>query len=326
MNLADKIISLRKQKGWSQEELAAQMDVSRQSVSKWESGASTPDLDKILLLSKIFGISTDYLLKDDEEISSDTGASTEKETPKRFVSKEEARNFISTQKQAAKKIALGVWLCIMSPVTLLVLLGLSQKPYQYLSENMAVLGGLCVLFVLVTIAVACFIVTGMTLSKYEYLKKEEILLDAEMEKEVLEESEFFLPGFARNIAIGVGMCIISVIPVVTCGVLEKEVLSVMAVGLLLVIVACAVFLFVSSGMKKSAYDQLLQRENYTVERKEANQEVEKWAGVYWCIVTAIYLGVSFVFNCWRISWAIWPVTGVLYGAVTIIAENKLRKK
>ncbi len=328
MNLADKIISLRKQKGWSQEELAAQMDVSRQSVSKWESGASVPDIDKILLLSKIFGITTDYLLKDDGEVEQEirTEISGEKETPKRFVSKEEAKAFLELQKQSAKKIAFGVWLCIMSPVTLLVLLGFSQKPYQYLGEKMAVLGGLSALFVIVTIAVALFVITGLSMSKYEYLQKEEILLDREMEKEVVDESEAFLPIFARNIAIGVGLCIISVIPVVLFGVLEKEAMTVMAVGLLLFLVACAVFLFVRSGIRKSAYDQLLQREGFTVERKQTNNEMESWAGVYWMVVTAAYLVISFVWNSWRISWLIWPIAGMLYGAITLIVEQRLKKK
>ncbi len=63
MILAEKIAALRRKNGWSQEELAHQMGVSRQSVSKWESGTSIPDLERILKLSQIFGVSTDYLLK-----------------------------------------------------------------------------------------------------------------------------------------------------------------------------------------------------------------------------------------------------------------------
>ena len=65
MILADKIILLRKKCGWSQEELAEQLGISRQSVSKWESGMSIPDLDKIIKLSDLFEVSTDYLLKDE---------------------------------------------------------------------------------------------------------------------------------------------------------------------------------------------------------------------------------------------------------------------
>ena len=62
MILADKIISLRKKAGWSQEELAQQLGVSRQSVSKWEGAQSVPDLDRILQLSRRVGVTTDDLL------------------------------------------------------------------------------------------------------------------------------------------------------------------------------------------------------------------------------------------------------------------------
>mgnify|MGYP001775239831 CR=1 FL=1 len=64
MIFAEKLVQLRKKAGWSQEELAAQMNVSRQSVSKWEGAQSIPDLEKIIRLSKLFNVSTDYLLKD----------------------------------------------------------------------------------------------------------------------------------------------------------------------------------------------------------------------------------------------------------------------
>lgn len=65
MIFADKLIDLRKKNGWTQEDLAEKMNVSRQSVSKWESAQSIPDLEKLLRLSALFGVSTDYLLKDD---------------------------------------------------------------------------------------------------------------------------------------------------------------------------------------------------------------------------------------------------------------------
>ena len=63
MILAEKITALRKKNGWSQEELAMQLNVSRQSVSKWESEQSTPDLEKIIIMSDFFGVTTDYILK-----------------------------------------------------------------------------------------------------------------------------------------------------------------------------------------------------------------------------------------------------------------------
>lgn len=71
MKLSDKIIKLRKTNGWSQEELAEKLDVSRQAISRWESAAAQPDATNILKLSKLFGVTTDYLLNDDYESDND---------------------------------------------------------------------------------------------------------------------------------------------------------------------------------------------------------------------------------------------------------------
>lgn len=65
MSLNEKIFQLRKSNGMSQEHLAENINVSRQAISKWEVGESNPDIDKIVMLSKIFNVSTDYLLVDD---------------------------------------------------------------------------------------------------------------------------------------------------------------------------------------------------------------------------------------------------------------------
>ncbi len=65
MILADKIIALRKKAGWSQEELAEQLGVSRQAVSKWEGAQSVPDMDIIHQMRKDFVDNTDYMLKDE---------------------------------------------------------------------------------------------------------------------------------------------------------------------------------------------------------------------------------------------------------------------
>lgn len=69
MNIADRIQYLRKIKGMSQEELAEQIGVSRQAVSKWESEQSTPDLEKIIIMSNLFEVTTDYILKGIEPVS-----------------------------------------------------------------------------------------------------------------------------------------------------------------------------------------------------------------------------------------------------------------
>lgn len=71
MMLSDKIIKLRKINGWSQEELGEKLNVSRQSISRWESNTAQPDATNILKLSKLFGVTTDYFLNDDFESDND---------------------------------------------------------------------------------------------------------------------------------------------------------------------------------------------------------------------------------------------------------------
>lgn len=66
MNFAEKIFTLRKSNDLTQEQLAEELNVSRQSISKWESGQATPELEKIVAMSQIFGVTTDYLLKPSE--------------------------------------------------------------------------------------------------------------------------------------------------------------------------------------------------------------------------------------------------------------------
>ena len=74
MKLADKIIKLRKKHGWSQEDLEEKLNVSRQAISRWENGTALPDAQNVLQISKLFGVTTDYLLNDDYEIDIDIPA------------------------------------------------------------------------------------------------------------------------------------------------------------------------------------------------------------------------------------------------------------
>ena len=117
MILADKIIELRKRNGWSQEELADRLDVSRQSVSKWEGALSVPDMNKILKLSEIFGVSTDILLKDELSLSGTEVIYADDETDVIRVSMEEASAYLFYKESQSLKIALGVSLCIISSVS-----------------------------------------------------------------------------------------------------------------------------------------------------------------------------------------------------------------
>ena len=84
MKLAGKLFELRKEKGRSQEKLAEQINVSRQSISKWESGQVLPEIEKIIELSKIFLVTTDYLLLDENSEKSSTAVILEEDKDKYY--------------------------------------------------------------------------------------------------------------------------------------------------------------------------------------------------------------------------------------------------
>ena len=113
MILSEKIIMLRKKYGWSQEELAERLDISRQSVSKWESGASIPDLERIVGMSQLFGVTTDYLLKDEMEETEFADGMTPEITEGKVITVEEANTFLEATKKYAARIAPAVSLCVL---------------------------------------------------------------------------------------------------------------------------------------------------------------------------------------------------------------------
>lgn len=132
MNMADRIQYLRKNKGISQEELADKVGVSRQAVSKWESEQSTPDIERVILLSDFFDVTTDYLLKGIEPVSENT---TEKSDARIFSLVGSVLNFIGlvaaimiwNEEQTPISVAAG--LILMAVGIMLFVIG------QFIGEN-----------------------------------------------------------------------------------------------------------------------------------------------------------------------------------------------
>lgn len=306
MILADKIIEERKKNGWSQEELASKLGVSRQAVSKWESAGSIPDLKRILQMSELFGVTTDYLLKDEIE-EEPLNEYTETNTIK--VSMEEANQYLDMKSKGSRIVANATSLCILSSVPLIVL--------GTMTEDHILIGfSLVLLLVLVAIAVYLFVNYGLRESHMQHLEKEIFETEYGVSGMVRERRDKYEPTFTRNIAIGVVLCILSVIPTIMAGVMEVEdYMSGISVGLLLIIVSIGVNILIRAGMIKSSYDTLLQEGEYTIEEKHLKKKTDAFSGAYWCLMVAIYLGWSFWTNNWKFTWIIWPVAGVLYAAV-----------
>lgn len=241
----------------------------------------------------------------------------------RTVSMYEGKEYLAQVKESAKWIGIGVMLCIISPVMLLILGGL-QEYVTEISDVVVVMGGLVVLLVLVAIAVGLFIYHGTQFSHYEWLQKEDFILDLDLERHVKFLKESREGEFITKIIIGVGLCIVAVIPLIVAGVVfdgtKFEFLCVLAVALLLMIVSIAVYLFITAGNEKQSYSILLQENDYTRQKKYIQRKEDSIGGIYWSLVTAIYLLWSFISFSWAVSWIIWPIAGVLYGAVVSILK------
>lgn len=331
MILADKIINLRKKNGWSQEELAEKLGVTRQSISKYEGAQSIPDLDKILKFSEIFGVTTDYLIKDEleeEEYAPSQMQENESESDRSVhkVTMEMANEYLQIIDWSAGKTAFATMLCILSPIVLLMLGAMSEMPNYHISENTAAGIGICVLIVLIAIAVMIFILCGMKTKKYEFLEKEDIETAYGVSGMVKEKRDAYHSPYVTQLVIGITCCICSVIPLFgTLAVSESDFYMVSAVCMLLTLVAIGTYFIVRSAAKMNAMNQLLEEEDYTRQKKHENRKMSGPVTVYWLIATAIYLAWSFTTNDWDRTWIIWPVVGVLFPAFYAIV-NGIRKK
>ena len=326
MILADKIIELRKKNGWSQEELAEKLEVSRQSISKWEGAQSIPDMNKILKLSEVFSVSTDYLLKDEIEPDAlenapkvDTDSSL-KEVP---VSMEEANAFLEFKNRTSFQIALGVLLCILSPTLLIALTTLEESDLISLSEEKAVGIGVLFLFLLVGGAVALFIKSSIEENRFQYMEKEFLNTAYGVNGMVQEKKSRFQGTYTSQLILGIFLCIIAVSPIFISMILfgEDDVHTGLAVPFLLLFVAAGVFLIVRTNIMWDAMNMLLEYGDYTREKKMNKEKNETIGQIYWSLVTAGYLGYSLITHRWDISWVVWPIAGITYGAVCGIVNS-----
>lgn len=328
MILADKIMNLRKKAGWSQDELAAQLNVTRQSVSKWEGAQSIPDMERIVQMSRLFGVTTDYLLKD--EIENEEFDSAEPESALRRVSMEEASSYLSIRKADAPKIALATLLCIISPIALILLAGMSGVTYFGISENAAAGIGLCILLCIVAAAVVLFIRTGHRAADFEFLEKEAFETEYGVASMVKERKKEFSDQYSRLNTLGTVLCILSVLPLfASIAFFRADIYYVAAVCLLLLLAAFGCYAFVYGGVYSSAMDKLLEEGDYTRDKKKKSAVFGAVSTAYWLIVTAIFLYCTFGPNGNGqpgTLWYIWAVAGVLYGAIAAFRGVILRSR
>ena len=330
MTFSEKISALRKQKGWSQEELAEKLMVTRQAVSKWESAQSMPDLDKLVQLSEALGVSTDYLLKDEQAQSAPVPATAEQTVKPRHVTQEEARRYLQLQTAAIPKTTLGVALCVWSSIVLIGLPVLRSTLNWGFPEEICSGIGLCVLLVMVAAGVALLLTASGKLREFEYLEREPIETDNGAREQALSMQREMASFCTRQNTIGVVLCILSVLPLfaLMCVPGVPDGYYSLAVCALLLLVGIACLLLVRAGSMRGAVDKLLEQGDYTRENKAKSRFVGAVSAAYWLVVTAVFLFYTFGPNGNgqpQYSWFIWAVAGVLYGAL-MAALSVYRKK
>ena len=324
MILADKIMTLRKKAGWSQEELAARLNVSRQSVSKWEGAQSIPDMDKVVQMSRLFGVTTDFLLKDELEIEEHTQSEPMDEPPLRRVTMEEASAYLALRRAAAPKMALATFLCIISPVALLILAAMSEVSRFGISENAASGIGLCVLLVLVAIGVALFLTCSARVRDFAFLEEEPFETEYGVSGMVKERMQDFAGTYSRLHITGTVLCILSAVPLFVSMCIETaDVVYVAAVCLLLIIAGIGCVAFTYGGTIHASMERLLEEGDYTRQQKSRRGVKGAISTIYWLLVTAIFMWYTFGPSGngqARYSWFIWAIAGVLYAAVMLVVN------
>lgn len=328
MILAEKVMTLRKKKGWSQEELAEKLDISRQSVSKWESGTSIPDIDKIIMLSRLFGVSTDYLLKEEAEEETLTESEEEsEETRGKIVSMEEADRFLKLTKKLVLPRAAAVALCVLSPIPLILLGGMAEFGRIGMNDDMAGGAGMTILLVLVAIGVAVLIFTGAQLEKYEYMEKEKLTLQYGVKGMAAKKKEAFAGRYNLGITAGTVLCILGAVPMMIAAAFSaEEIVYLYCMAGLLAMVSVAVFLFMWVGSIRGSYDKLLQEGDYTEEKKAAARKTSFFPAAYWCLVVAVFLALGFHKNEWKTAALIWPVAALIFVVIQCILNAIVREK
>ena len=325
MILADKIVSLRKKAGWSQEELAEQLGVTRQSVSKWEGAQSVPDMDKVVQMSRLFGVTTDYLLKDEIE---EQAAALVEESPLRRVTMGQAADYLARRRAAAPKVAFAVLLCIVSPVTLLLLAAMSEVQRFPISGNAAAGIGLCVMLVLLAVAVSIFLRADADVRDYRFLEEEPFETEYGVTGMVRQRQREYADTRTRYTTIGAVLYVLAAAPLFAAVCVDgSDLLYVGAVGVLLVLVGIGCLFLVSAGVYSSAMERLLEEGDYARGQKKHRRVLGTVSTIYWLAATAVFLIYTYGPSGNgqpQYSWIIWAVAGGLYAAVMGVVRLLLR--
>lgn len=300
MSFAENLLFLRKQKDITQEQLAEQLEVSRQSVSKWESGQSYPEMEKLLQICSMFHCSMDTLMQGDV----------------RKTFSEDIYGYDRQKNQFSKWISAGVGL---------ILLGISVMMFLT-SAGMNEEYAAVVFFTLLIAAVMIMVVMGLQMEQFS--KKHPVIEDFYTE----EEKDQAYRKFTVRIAVGVGLILVGLLIQLAGGVaLDEAVLSREAAvqretvldAVFMLIISAAVPILTYAGMQKEKYDieKYNKEENPSPERRKRYVLKRKVCGCIMLLTTCVYLFWSFTTNNWGVTWVVYPIAGILCGVAALVLSG-----
>lgn len=298
MEFYQKLKKLRAQKGWSQEEFAEKLQVSRQAVSKWENGQGFPETEKLVKMSRLFQVSIDYLLKDEDQPFGEQGTIDEGY----YASQEVVEAYLLNKKQGAKKIAAGVAILIAS----ILLPMYFQEAFSY------------VLFMMVVaVGVAILAWQGFSVKAYEELETQPLVFDDSFIQDFRQKSLANRKRYGILIVTGIVIIILSFgIPFLTndTGHADRDPL----LALMPLTWAFAVYLFIIAGSAMEGERLVANNEEY-VKEYEKDEELSKhgWIhAVVWPLATVVFLAIGFIWNAWHPGWLVFLVASVCTIAYT----------
>ena len=319
MILAEKIVRLRKQVGWSQEELAEKMNVSRQSVSKWESTNSIPDLNRIIILAELFDVSTDFLLRDENEAFD---SHDENKKPVIIqISLEQAAKYIENKMEVSALITKGVILCLCSVVPLFFFLAMAETNRLNLTGNIATAIGVVCIVVMVSMGINFFLRANQYESDIAVIDNEAFELAYGVHGVFNEKLTKFRPTYNRRLSLGIFMFIISFAPLMFASMLFRgPSITLMMLIVLMLIIAAGIYIVSPVAAKYEAYNNSLKDGPLDTVKSRRVKRAEKLAAFYWPLLIAIFLGWSLWTMDWGVTWIIWPVGAVLFAALVGLME------
>ena len=327
MGLANKIVKLRKQLGWSQEQLAEKMDVSRQSVSKWESASSVPDLNRLIMLATIFGVSTDFLLKDEQE--SITPLATSKEPEKAYINLEQANIYVENKLNISALITKGVVACVCCVIPLFLFLAIAQMNQLGFTNKMATVAGIVCIFALVCIGVYFFIKTNDYKSDIALFEGCELELSYN-DKQVFEEKlTSYKSTYYRGLCVGIFLLITSFVPVILAGLFFRGPgITLFMLIMLFLLISVGIYIIAAVASRYEAYKFILSSAHTRAKGCGVSKPAMQFSAFYAPLLIAVYLGWSLWTMDWGITWILWPVGILIYAAVfgVIALNNKEKSK